>query len=87
MDPLQGERQEVEVILDVIRSEGSLDLRVLKGFSFIDEQSFSGLKQLRIETNGSDLLLLGNATGDLHPDFSIRLTGISTLDSTDLLLA
>ena len=53
MDPLQGERQEVEVILDVIRSEGSLDLRVLKGFSFIYEQSFSGLKQLRTKPTAS----------------------------------
>ena len=80
-----GERQ--DVILDFIHGEDNIDLRGLKGFSFIDEQGFSGLKQLRIETNGSDLLLLGNATGDLQPDFSIRLIGISSLDSTDLLLA
>ena len=86
MDPLQGERQEVEVILDVIRSEGSLDLRVL-GLQLHRRTELQRPQAVAHETNGIDLLLLGNATGDLQPDLSIRLTGISTLDSTDLLLA
>ena len=80
-----GERQ--DEILDFSHGEDLIDLKGLKGYSFIGEQTFSGLKQLRIEASGNDLLLLGNANGDLQADFSIKLVGISSLTAEDLLLA
>ena len=76
-----------DVILDFTRGEDLLDLKALKGYSFIATQSFSGLKQLRYEVDGNDLTLLGNASGDSQADFSIKLLGVLSLSSNDLLLS
>lgn len=80
-----AERQ--DVIMDFTRSEDLLDFKALKGYSFVGEEAFSGVKQLRYETDGSDLILYGNAVGDQQPEFSIKLVGITSLSAADLLLA
>ncbi len=80
-----AERQ--DVIMDFTRSEDLLDFKALKGYSFVGEEAFSGVKQLRYETDGSDLILYGNAGGDQQPEFSIKLVGITNLSAADLLLA
>lgn len=80
-----GERQ--DVIQDFTRGEDLIELKALNGFSLIGEQAFSGLKQLRYETSGTDLLLLGNNSGNLQADFSIKLIGIGSLNNADLLLS
>lgn len=80
-----GERQ--DVILDFTRGEDFLDFKALKGYSFVGEQAFSGIKQLRYETDGNALTLYGNASGDNQPEFSLKLVGINSLSITDLTLA
>lgn len=80
-----GERK--DVIQDFTRGEDLIELKALNGFSLIGEQAFSGLKQLRYETSGTDLLLLGNNSGNLQADFSIKLIGIGSLNNADLLLS
>jgi Ca2+-binding RTX toxin-like protein len=79
------ERQ--DVILDFTKGEDLLDFKALKGYSFIGEQAFTGIKQLRYETDNNSLTLYGNATGDQQPEFSLKLIGISSLSSADLILA
>lgn len=79
-----AERQ--DVIMDFTRGEDLLDFKALKGYSFIGEEGFSGVKQLRYVINGGDLTLYGNAIGDQQPEFSIKLVGVTSLSTADLLL-
>jgi Ca2+-binding RTX toxin-like protein len=52
-------------------------------YRFIDRAAFSGQQdELRFEGG----LLLGDTDGDAKPDFAIKLTGVTTLTITDLLL-
>jgi len=79
-----AERQ--DVIMDFTKGEDLLDFKALKGYSFIGEEGFSGVKQLRYVINGGDLTLYGNAIGDQQPEFSIKLVGVTSLSTADLLL-
>lgn len=81
-----GDRQ--DVILDFTRGEDVLDFKAkaFKGYSFIGQQDFTALKQLRYETDGDDLILFGNSAGDTRADFSLKLVGINALGVEDLLL-
>ncbi|MDP9938312.1 calcium-binding protein [Ectopseudomonas alcaliphila] len=65
-----------------------LDFSTLKGWSFNDvgeEHAATGAKQLWAVQEGSDLILYGNSNKDPAADFSIKLVGVTTLDSSDFL--
>ena len=62
-----------------------LDFSALKGWSFKEDGLVTGTKQLWAVRDGKDLILYGNSSGNLDADFSIKLTGITTLDSSDFL--
>jgi Ca2+-binding RTX toxin-like protein len=55
-------------------------------FTFIDQQAFTGMDQLRFEKVGTTGVLYGNIDGDLAADFQVTLTGVSAIDITDLQL-
>lgn len=76
-----------DVIVDFTHGEDKLELKFLKGYSFKGSDAFDGLRQLRYEQVGDDVLLYGNSSGDLNPDFSIKLLGMTTLYVDDLVLA
>ncbi len=78
-----GARQ--DVILGFTAGEDLLDFSRLKGYSFIGNEAFSGSKQLRYEIDGEDLTLYGNSGGNLLPEFSVQLVGITTLNADSLL--
>jgi hypothetical protein len=50
--------------------------------------AFTDVGQLRVRTSGSDVVVEVNATGDLSPDFSIRLrdVDISSMTKSDFIL-
>jgi serralysin len=75
-----------DIITDFEVGVDKLDFKALKGFSFKGTEAFTGTKQLRYETDGQDLILYVNSSGDSNADFSIKLVGITSLSSTDLLL-
>ncbi|QNH05970.1 hypothetical protein HNQ27_00520 [Pseudomonas sp. B11D7D] len=62
-----------------------LDFSALKGWSFKEDGLITGTKQLWAVQDGGDLILYGNSSGNLDADFSIKLAGITTLDSSDFL--
>ncbi len=64
-----------------------LDFSALKGWSFKEDGVVTGTKQLWAVHDGSDLTLYGNSSGNLDADFSIKLIGISALDSSDFLFS
>lgn len=80
-----GERNQ-DVILDFVNGEDTLDFKAFKGYSFKGDGVFDGTKQLRYERVDDALMLYGNSSGDLNPDFSIKLLGVSQLQAGDLLL-
>ena len=52
-------------------------------FAFIEANQFSGASQLRLEAN----VLYGDVNGDTVSDFQLLLAGVTTLQSTDFILA
>ncbi|WP_322981692.1 calcium-binding protein [Pseudomonas sp. C11] len=75
-----------DVIVDFVSGEDTLDFKAFKGYSFKGDDAFDGTKQLRYERVDDGLMLYGNSGGDLNPDFSIKLLGVSQLQAGDLLL-
>lgn len=55
-------------------------------FTFIGQQAFTDTDQLRFEKVGTSGILYGNVDGDLAADFQVTLTGVTSIDITDLLL-
>jgi Ca2+-binding RTX toxin-like protein len=55
-------------------------------FAFIGQQAFTGIDQLRFEKIGTTGFLYGNIDGDLAADFQVTLTGVTSIDITDLQL-
>lgn len=55
-------------------------------FTFIGQQAFTGMDQLRFEKVGTTGVLYGNIDGDLAADFQVTLTGVTSIDITDLQL-
>lgn len=57
-----------------------------QAFNFIGTAEFGAAGQLRWEQDGTDLRLMGDVNGDRVADFSILLTGLTTLAAQDVLL-
>jgi Ca2+-binding RTX toxin-like protein len=55
-------------------------------FTFIGQQAFTDTDQLRFEKVGTSGILYGNVEGDLAADFQVTLTGVTSIDITDLQL-
>jgi Ca2+-binding RTX toxin-like protein len=88
-----GRGSTADVITDFNRSEGDrIDLSAIDAlpasgsndaFSFIGTSSFSGVAgQLRFQSG----VLYADLNGDRASDFEIRLTGVTTLSASDLIL-
>lgn len=68
------------------QGEDKLDFSMLKGWQFMgggEAFAATGTKQLWAEQDGDDLILYGNSGGTLAADFSIKLIGISELNTGD----
>lgn len=55
-------------------------------FSFIGTAAFYGAGQVRLFTEGGQLIVAGDVNGDRVADFAIAITGASTLAATDFIL-
>lgn len=67
---------------DIISFSGMFAVTYLG--TFIGQQAFTDIGQLRFETVGASCVLYGNTGGDLEPDFQVTLTGVTSIDLTDL---
>lgn len=86
-----------DVIIDFNRSDGDrIDLRGIdanfamsgnQAFAFIGDREFNhSAGQLRYESSGSNLVIHGDIDGDGQADFSIQMSGLSSLSAGDLML-
>ncbi|MFP6849676.1 MAG: calcium-binding protein [Pseudomonas sp.] len=78
------ERQ--DVITDFTNGD-VLDFKALKGWSLVAEADVSARKQLWTVQDGDDLILYGNSAGSIDADFTIKLIGVSELNTSDVLLS
>jgi Ca2+-binding RTX toxin-like protein len=77
-----------DVIQDFTSGEDLLSFKGFKGWTFdTAATSATGAKQLWAVVEGSDTIVYGNSGGTLDADFSIKLVGITTLASDDVVFA
>jgi Ca2+-binding RTX toxin-like protein len=73
--------------IDVSPVDADATLADHQDFTFIGQSAFSGhAGELRFEADASGGLLLGDVNGDGAADFAVRLLGVQSLASTDLLI-
>jgi VCBS repeat-containing protein len=86
-----------DLIRDFVRADGDkIDLSLVdantivagdQAFSFLGSGAFTGVAgQLRTETSGTTLFLLGDQDGDGTTDFVVQLWNVSSLVQTDFML-
>ncbi|WP_436274559.1 beta strand repeat-containing protein [Pseudomonas sp. LjRoot277] len=83
-----GEKQ--DVIYDFTSGSDKLDFSALKGYTFVNDEDFSGAANELRYVAGSDeggdyVTLYGNKNADNIADFSIKLVGISAVHGGDFI--
>jgi Ca2+-binding RTX toxin-like protein len=74
-----------DVIQDFTSGEDLLSFKGFKGWTFDTAASAAtGAKQLWAVVDGGDTIVYGNSGGTLDADFSIKLTGVTTLATSDV---
>ena len=74
-------------VISLAAIDGNPDQPGLDTLAFIGEAAFSGAAgEIRYEQANGDTLITGDLNGDKMSDFSITLTGLVTLNSTDFIL-
>jgi Ca2+-binding RTX toxin-like protein len=80
-----------DVITDFVSGTDHLDFKALKGWSFSgvvgDDHQATGAKQLWAVVENGDTIVYGNSGGSNAADFSIKLTGVTSVTSDDFVLA
>jgi Ca2+-binding RTX toxin-like protein len=76
-----------DVITDFVSGTDHLDFKALKGWTFNGANEATGAKQLWAVVENGDTIIYGNSGGTNAADFSIKLTGVTSVTSDDFVLA